>query len=174
MWPLFRWDTCLLFLACQVFLSWKDVKECWILSRAFSPLIEMIMWVFSFILLMWHIILIQLHMLSHNCIPRTNLTWSWCIILFNSVQSLSCVRLFVIPWTATCQAFLSFPISQSLLKVMSIESVMLSNCLIFCRPLSLLPWMFPGIKIFSNELALPIRWPKIQSISFSISPSVTG
>ena len=75
------------------------------------------------------------------------------------VQSLNCVQLFVTPWTAACQASLSFIISQSLLTLMSIESVMLSNHLILCRPLLLLPSIFPSIRIFSNESALHIRWP---------------
>ena len=83
------------------------------------------------------------------------------------VQSLSRVRLFVTPWTATCQASLSFTISQSLLKFMSIESVMPSNHLILCRLLPLLPPIFPSIRVFSNESALHIRW----SFSFNISPS---
>ena len=74
-------------------------------------------------------------------------------------------------WTATCQASLSFTISQSLLKLMSIESVMPSNHLILCRPLLLLPSIFPSIRVFSNELALHIRWPKYWSFSFNISPS---
>ena len=84
------------------------------------------------------------------------------------VQSLSRVRLFVIPWTAACQAFLSFTISCSLLKFMSIESVVPSNHLILCCPL-LLPSIFPII--FSSESARHIRWPKCWSFSFSISPS---
>ena len=75
------------------------------------------------------------------------------------------------PWTAACQAFLSFTISQSLLKPMSVESVMPSNHLILCHPFLLLPSIFPSIKFFSNELALLIRWPKYWSFSFSISPS---
>ena len=75
------------------------------------------------------------------------------------------------PWTAAHQASLSFTISQSLLKLMSIESVMPSNHLILCRPLLLLPSIFPSIRICSNELALSIRWPKYWSFSFSISPS---
>ena len=87
------------------------------------------------------------------------------------VQSLSCVRLFATPWTAACQASLSFTISWSLLKLMSTESVMPSNCLILCCPLILLPSLFPSIRVFSNELAPRIRWPKYQSFSFSISPS---
>ena len=75
------------------------------------------------------------------------------------VQSLGHVRLFVTPWTSACQASLSFTISLSLLKLMSIESVILSNQLIFCHPL-LLPSIFPSIRGFFNELALHIRWPK--------------
>ena len=76
------------------------------------------------------------------------------------VQSLSCVRLFATPWTAACQASLSFTISWSLLRLMSTESVMPSNCLILCCPLILLPSLFPSISVFSNELAPYIRWPK--------------
>ena len=76
------------------------------------------------------------------------------------VQSLSCVQFFVTPWTAAHQASLSFTISQSLLKLMSIELVMPSNHLMLCCPLLLLPSMFPGISVFSNESVLPIRWPK--------------
>ena len=74
--------------------------------------------------------------------------------------SVSHVQLFVTPWTAACQASLSFTISQSLLKLMSIESMMPSNHLILCCPLLLLPSVFPSIRIFSNELALHIRWAK--------------
>ena len=88
-----------------------------------------------------------------------------------AVQSLSRVRLFVTPWTAACQASLSITNSQSLLKLMSTESVMPSNCLILCHPLILLPSIFPSIRVFSNESALRIRWPKYWSFSFSISPS---
>ena len=76
------------------------------------------------------------------------------------VQSLSHVRLFVTPWTAACQASLSFTIFRSLLKLMSIESVMPSNQLILCCPLLLLPSIFPSIRVFSSESALRIRWPK--------------
>ena len=89
----------------------------------------------------------------------------------SSVQSLSRVRLFATPWTAAGQASLSITISQSLLKLMSIESVMPSNHLIFCHPLLLLPSIFPSIRVFSNESALHIRWPKYCSFSFSISPT---
>ena len=91
--------------------------------------------------------------------------------LFSSVQSLSCVQLFATPWTAAHQASLSTTNSWSLLKFMSIESVIPSNPLILCRPLFLLPSVFPSIRVFSNELAVCIRWPKYWSFSFSISPS---
>ena len=90
---------------------------------------------------------------------------------FSSVQSLSRVQLFATPWTAACQASLSITNSRSLLKLMSIESVMPSNHFILCRPLLLLPSIFPSIRVFSNESALCIRWPKYWSFSFSISPS---
>ena len=82
-----------------------------------------------------------------------------------------CVWLFVTPWTTARQASLSFTISQSLLKLMSFESVMASNHLIFCRPLLLLPSIFPSIRVSSNESALHIRLPKDWNFSFSISPS---
>ena len=87
------------------------------------------------------------------------------------VQSLSGVELFVTPWTAACQASLSFTISRRLLKLMSIESVIPSNHLFLCCPLLLLPSIFPNIRIFSNKVALCIRWPKYWNFSFSISPS---
>ena len=89
----------------------------------------------------------------------------------SSVQWLSCVRLFGTPWTAACQASLSITNSQSLLKLMSIESVMPSNHLILCQPLFLLPSIFPSIRVFSNKSVLHIRWPKYWSFSFSISLS---
>ena len=88
-----------------------------------------------------------------------------------SVQLLSCVRLFATPWTAACQVFLSITNSRSLLKLMSIESVMPSKCLILCCPLLLLPLVFPSIRVFSSESVLHIRWPKDWNFSFSISPS---
>ena len=87
------------------------------------------------------------------------------------VQSLSCVQVFATPWTTACQASLSFTNSQSFLKLMSIELVMLSNHLIYCHPLLLLPSIFPSIRVFSTESAFSIRWPKYWSSSFSISPS---
>ena len=90
---------------------------------------------------------------------------------FSLVQSLSHVQLFVTPWTAAHQASLSITNSWSLLKLMPIESVMPSNHLILCRPLLLPPSIFPGIRVFSNESVLCIRWPKYWSFRFSISPS---
>ena len=90
---------------------------------------------------------------------------------FSSVQSPSHDQLFMTPWTAAHQAFLFFTISVSLLKLMHIESVMPSNHLILCRPLLLLPSVFPSIRVFSNESAVCIRWPKYWSFSFSVSPS---
>ena len=89
----------------------------------------------------------------------------------SSVQSLSRVRFFVILWTAAHQASLSITNSQSLLKLMSIELVMPFNHLILCHPLLLLPSVFPGIRIFSNESALSIRWPKYWNFSCNFSPS---
>ena len=94
-----------------------------------------------------------------------------CKKFFSSVQSLSRVQLFATPWTAAHQSSLSITNSQSLLKLMSIESVMQFNHLILCRPLLLPPSIFPSIRVFSNELALCIRCPKCWSFSFSISPS---
>ena len=90
---------------------------------------------------------------------------------FSSVQSLSHVQLFETPWTAAPQASLSITNSQSPHKPMSIESVMPSNHLILCHPLLLLPPIPPSIRVFSNESALCIRWPKYWSFSFNISPS---
>ena len=87
----------------------------------------------------------------------------------SSVQSLSRVQLFVTPWTAARQASLSITNFQSLLKLMSIESVMPSNHLILCGPLLLLPLVFPSIRVFSNESVLYTRWPKYWSFYFSIS-----
>ena len=93
------------------------------------------------------------------------------LINFSSVQSLRCVWLFAIPWTAAHQASLSITNSQSLLKLMSIMLVMPSNHLIPCHPLLFLPSIFPSIRVFSSESVLCIRWPKYWSFSFSISPS---
>ena len=97
---------------------------------------------------------------------QTEIWWQ----ISQSIQSLSSVQLFAIPWTAAFQASLSTN-SWSLLKLMSIESVMPSNHLILCCPLLLLPSIFPSIRIFSNESVLRITWPKYWSFSFNISPS---
>ena len=86
-------------------------------------------------------------------------------------QLLSCVWLLLIPWTAACQSSLSLTVSRSLLKFMSIESVMLSNHLILCHLLLLLPSIFSSIRVFSSELALCIRWPKYWSFSLNVSLS---
>ena len=90
---------------------------------------------------------------------------------FSSVQSLNHVRLFLTPWTSARQASLSITNSRRLLKLMPIELVMPSNHLILCRPLLLLPSIFPSIRVFSSGSVLHIRWPKYWSFSFSISPS---
>ena len=92
-------------------------------------------------------------------------------VQFSSVQSLSHVRLFVTPWITARQASLSITNSRNSLRLMSIESVMPSSCLILCRPLLLLPPIPPRIRVFSNESTLRMTWPKYWSFSFSISPS---
>ena len=92
-------------------------------------------------------------------------------ILVIVVQLLSYVQLFAVPWTAVLQASLSFTISQNLLRLLSIESVMPSNHLILCHPLLLLPSIFPSVRVFSSDSAVRIRWPKYWSFSFSISLS---
>ena len=92
-------------------------------------------------------------------------------VMLSSVQSLSRIWLLVTPWTAARQASLSITNCWNLLKLISIESVMPSNHLFLCHPLLLPPSIFPSIRIFSNESALRIRWPKYWSFSFSISPS---
>ena len=96
-----------------------------------------------------------------------DMTWIYMYVYFHFL----CVQFFVTPWTAACHAFLSFTISQSLRKKMSIELMMPSNHLVLCHPLLLLPSTFSSIRIFSNESALCIRWLKYWSLSFSISPS---
>ena len=112
------------------------------------------------------------HIIKYSTFNMLLEEWSWLIIYFNDlfinkkdllasvVQSLTHVRLFVTPWSATHQASLSFTVSLSLLKLMSIESVMPSNYLILCHPLLLLFSIFSSIMVFSNESALHIRWPK--------------
>ena len=107
---------------------------------------------------------------TSNFRPLTPINALW-IVQFSSVQSLSCVWLFATPWAAAHQGSLSFTNSQSLPKLMSIELVMPSNHLILCRPLLLSPSIFTSIKVFSNESALCIRWPKYWNFSFNISLS---
>ena len=97
--------------------------------------------------------------------------WVWKNSRDTSVQLLSCVWLFVTPWTAARQASLSFTVSWSLLRLTSTEPMMPSNQLVLCRPLLLPPSIFPSIRVFSSEWALHIRWPKYRNFSFSINPS---
>ena len=103
--------------------------------------------------------------------PELNHICKVLFAMFSSVQSLSHVRPFWTPWTTAHQASLSITNSWSLLKLMSIESVLPSYHLILCHPLLLLPTIFPSIRVFSNESGLCIRWPKYWSSSFNISPS---
>ena len=98
------------------------------------------------------------------CLPSTSVV---------AIQWLIHVQFFATPWTAACQGFLSFTISQSLLKLMSIVSVMPCNHLMLCRPFLLLPSIFPSIRVFSNGLALCIRWPNIGA-SASVLPALHG
>ena len=110
---------------------------------------------------------------KRKCICRTCVgrTWLEGSVQFGSFQLLSSVLLFVTSWTTACQGSLSITNSQSPPKLMYIESVMPSNHLILCRPLLLLPSIFPSIRVFSNESALNIRWPKYWSFSLNVSPS---
>ena len=109
------------------------------------------------------------HAIEHTCKP-IHLQYSECPAIAQ-FSSLSCVQLFMTPWTTARQASLSITNSQNLLKLMSIEPVMPSNHLIVCHPLLLLASIFPRIRVFSNESALCIKWPNYWSFSFSISPS---
>ena len=106
-----------------------------------------------------------------SCSLPVRALWPVVVYQASSVQLLSHIWLFVTPWTAARQVSLSITNSQCLLKFMSIESVMSSHHLIFCRPLLLLTSIFPSIRVFSNESVLCIRWPKYWIVSFSISPS---
>ena len=126
---------------------------CTIYPTPYAPLC-----VHAFLLLFWSI---------HVCLFFLNGSF----LQFSSVQSLSHVRLFATLWTAALKASLSITNSRSLLKLMSIESVMTSNHLILCRPLLLPPSIFHSIRVFSDESVLRIRWPKYWSFSFSISRS---
>jgi len=105
---------------------------------------------------------------GHGRSHWTTFQISYCKLLLYSCSVMSNSAT---PWTAACQASLSFTMSQSLLKLMSIESMMPSNHLILCHPLLLLPSIFPGIRVFSNESILRIRWPKYWNFNFRISPS---
>ena len=109
------------------------------------------------------------HLISKQ--PLQWLEWLYSLCKFSSVQSLGWVQLFVTPWTTAHQVSLSITNSRSPPKPMSIELVMPSSHLILCRPLLLLPSIFPSMRVFSNESALRIKWPKYWSFSFSIIPS---
>ena len=120
------------------------------------------------------IVMLALTLTLKACALSLSLYKAWAnkkLVLSVVVQLLSHVQFFVTPWTAACQASLAFTISRSLLKLVSIESVMPSNHLILCHPLLLLPSIFPRIRVFSNEFALHVRWQKYWSFSFIISPS---
>ena len=110
-------------------------------------------------------------LLNFSPTSHPNIYTTICKVDIVGIQLLSRVWLLVTLWTAACQGSLSFTVSQSLLKLMSIESVLPSNHLILCFPLLLLPSIFPSIRALCNEKALCIRWPKYWSFSFSISPS---
>ena len=129
--------------------------------------------VLPFFLLSFSHFLPQAHFpTSHNQETKPTQPWWYPVnSLLTSVQSLSRVRLFVIPWIAARQASLSITNSRSSLKLMSIESVMPPSHLILCCPLLLLPPIPPSIRVFSNESTLHMRWPKYWSFSFSIIPS---
>ena len=111
----------------------------------------------------------KLHSADHD--SQGGCEWISSLYIVVVVQALSRVQLFATPWTAACQASLSFTISWSLLKLILIKSVTLSNHLVFCLPLLLLLSIFPSIRVFSSEPALCIRWPKYWNFGFSISPS---
>ena len=113
--------------------------------------------------------------IGHDLATQQQLSYTYMILFLwhgGGVQSLSHVQLLATPWTAICQASLSFTISLNLLRLMSIKSVTWSNHLILCHPLHLLPSFFPSIQVFSKKSALCIGWPKYWSFSFSISPSI--
>ena len=130
-----------------------------------SPFFLVLFWLHSFSLIIRLSTLFMKISLKNPEILLLRFTWS------TSVQSLSRAQLFATPWIAARQACLSITNSQSLLKLMSIESVMPSSHLILCRPLLLLPPIPPSIRVFSNESTLCMWWPKYWSFSFSISPS---
>ena len=120
----------------------------------------------------WELAINELFFFFLVILCLSTLTFNWYTSLqFSSVQSISRVQLFATPWTTACQASLSITNSRRLPRLMSIELVMPSNHLILCHPLLLLPSIFPNIRVFSNESALCIRWPKYWAFSFNISPS---
>ena len=151
---------------CQL---WPDgyLQETSCFVARLAPNIQLLQsWVWILVLLKWDF--------GQATYPLLSFSFLICemeIIIFSSVRSLSHVRLFVAPWTAPCPASLSITNSRNPPKPMSIESMMSSNRLILCRPLILLPSIFPSTRVFSNESALCIRWPKYWSFSFNISPS---
>ena len=149
----FRWETDKF----SSMIAVEIVKTGWIMS---------IFWRWSW----WDVGSEQKQKFTDACTKWSSFCFCFCFFQFSSLQSLSCIRLFATPWTAACQASLSITNSWSWLKLVSIESIMPSNHLILCHPL-LPPSIFPSIRVFSNESALCIRWPKYWSFSFSISPS---
>ena len=140
------------FFMCIMKLTWMTIDSSWI--RTLIKLISYTCPKFS-----------QTLLLEFKMISKVKK------IEISSFQLLSHVRLFATPWTTACQASLSVTNSRSPPKPISIVSVMPSNHLILCRPLLLLPSIFPSIRVFSDESALCIRWPKYWSFSFNISPS---
>ena len=166
---------CLLILWLQspsaVTLESKKIKSVTV-STFFPSICHEMMGPHAMILVFWKLSFKPASSLSSfTLIKRLLSSSSLVAIQFSSVQSLSRVWLFVTPWIAALQASLSITNSRSLLKPMSIESVMPSNHLLLCRPLFLLAPIRPNIRVFSNESALCIRWPKYWSFSFNISPS---
>ena len=115
--------------------------------------------IYTIFILQWLLMILMFYWL--------NLKWNFAVV----VQSLTHVQFFPTPWTAACQSFLSFIMSWNLLKFVSIETVILSNDLMLCFSLPLLPSIFPSVRVFSNESALHIRWPKFWSFSINMSPS---
>ena len=140
---------------CSIFMQWSTTQQ----EKGKKPLVHATTWV----------------KLRDSMLSKTSwiLKGIYIMVLstINSVQLLSCIRFFVIPRTIAHQASLFIANSQSLLKRVSTESMILSNHLILCHPLLLLPSIFPSIRVFSNESVLCIRWPNYWSVSFSISPS---
>ena len=112
-----------------------------------------------------HLILCRPLLFPPSIFPSIRVFSSESVLRISSVQSLSHVQLFVTPWTAARQASLSITNSRSLLKLLSIESVMPSNCLNLCHPLHLLPSIFPSTRVFSNKSVLHIRWPNIGALA---------